>query len=87
MVSAHEIEFCLLDEFPDLGTLEVVDFVLVRGGQMRHHAAVVTGDYYAASSCGDFGVDEVFGAQTGGGTGGTQDVGVFVGADTADVED
>ena len=86
MVSAHEVDAGLLHEFPDRGGLQVRDFVLVRGGQVGAHGAVVARDDDAAAAGGLVGRDEVFGADAGFFVFGAQGRGVFVGADAADVE-
>lgn len=65
MVPADEVDFGLLNEFPHLGRLQVGEFVLVRGGQVRAHGAVVAGDDDAAAAGGLVGRDEVFGADAG----------------------
>lgn len=87
MVTADEIKRGLLNERPDVGRLEMIDFVLVGGSQVRAHATVVTGDDDAAAAGGDIGVHTIFHAEAGFLAGGAEDIGIFVGTDTADVED
>lgn len=87
MVAADEIERGLLDKRPDIGRLEVLDFVLVGGGQMRAHAAIVACDDDAAAAGGGVRVHAVFHAKAGGLACGPKDGGIFVGTDAADVED
>lgn len=66
MVAADKIERGLLDECPDVGRLEVLDFVLVGGGQMRAHAAIVARDDDAAAAGGGVRVYAVFYTKAGG---------------------
>lgn len=87
MVTADEIERGLLNECPDIRRLEMLDFVLVGGSQMRAHAAVVAGDDDAAAARGGVGVHAILHAKAGGLAGGAEDGGILVGTDTADVED
>lgn len=87
MVTADEVERGLLNERPDAGRLEMIDFVLVGGSQVRAHATVVTGDDDATAAGGDLGVHTIFHAEAGFVAGGAEDIGIFVGTDTADVED
>ena len=87
MVTADIIHLGLLNEFPDLGGLQVGEFVLVCGVQGGDHAAVVAGDDDAAAAGGVGGVYEVLGPEPGGGAGGAEGFGIFVLADAADIED
>ena len=87
MVATDVVELRVLNEGPDLGALEVLDLVLVRGGEVRAHAPVVAGDDHAAAAGGLGGVDAVFGAEARGGAGIAKDGGIFVGANATDVED
>ena len=87
MIAADVVDLGLLHEFPDLGGLEMGELVLVRGVESRDHGAVVAGDDDAAAAGGVGGVDEVFGAEAGGGAGRAEGFGVFVFADAADEED
>ena len=48
------------DEFPDVRLLQVRDLVVVGGGEVRAHCAVVVGDDDAAFAGGGGGVDVVF---------------------------
>lgn len=87
MVPTHEIHSGLLDERPDLGRLEVLDFVLVGGSEMGAHGAVVAGDDDTAAAGRVVGRSEVLGSETSFGAGIAEDVGVFVRPHGADVED
>ncbi len=87
MVPADVVHLGLLDEFPDLGRLQVGEFVLVCSVKGGDHAAVVAGDDYTAAAGGVGGVYEVFGAESGGGAGGAENFGVFILADAANEED
>lgn len=87
MVATDEVDRGLLNECPDVGRLEMLDFVFVGGSQVRAHAAVVAGDDHATAAGGGFGVHAVFHAKAGGLAGGAEDGGIFVGTDTADIED
>lgn len=86
MVSAHEVDPGLLHQGRDLGGLQVREFVLVRGGQVGAHGAVVAGDDDAAAAGGLVRGDEVFGADARFFVFGAQRRGVLVGADAADVD-
>ena len=87
MVPANVVDLGLLYEFPDLGRLEMGELVLVCGVEGRDHGAVVAGDDDAAAASRVGGVDEVLGAESGGGAGGTEGFGVFILADAADEKD
>lgn len=87
MVAGDKVDLDLLDQFPDVGRFQVVDFVLVSGGQVSDHASVVSRDDDAAAAGGHRSVDEVFGAEAGGVAGFAESLGVGVGANAADVED
>lgn len=65
----------------------MLELILIRGRQMRAHAAVVACDDDAAAAGGLGVIDAIGGAQAGGAAGRGEDVGVFVTADAADVED
>ena len=49
---------------PDGGRLEVLEFVVIGGGEMGAHGAVFVGDDHAASPCGVFLRDVVFDVET-----------------------
>lgn len=87
MEPAHVVELGLLHQRPDLGALQMFQFILVRGRQMRAQASVAAVDENAASSRRLGVVDAVFDAETGGGAGRAELCGVVVLADAADVKD
>ena len=87
MVAADVEDAGGLDEGPDRFGLQVRDFVFVGGGQVRAHAAVGARDDDAAPARWVGRVDQVLGAHAGFGVLRAQKVGVFVGADAADVDD
>ena len=63
------------------------EFVVVGCGQMRAHATIRPGNYHAAAAGRCVLIDEIGGSEIGVLARGGQDVGVFVAADAADVED
>ncbi len=87
MIPADVIDLGLFDELPDLRALQMAELVLIGGLEGRDHAAVVAGDDDAAAAGWVRAVDEVFGAEAGGGAGVAEGLGVFVLADAPDVED
>ena len=87
MEPADVVDAGFLHERPDAWGREVRELVLVCGGEVRAHAAVVAGDDHAAAACGVGRRDEVFCVEAGGGAGGEELRGGGVGADAADVED
>lgn len=87
MVPADVVDARLLHGGPDVRRLKVLELVLVGGGQVRAHAAVVAGDDDAAAARRLAVVDAVLGAQAGVAACRGQDVGVFVAPHAADVED
>ena len=87
MVPTDVVDLSLLDKRPDLGGLQVRDFVVVGGGEMGAHGAGLARYDDAAAASGGGGRGQVFGAEAGLGAGVTEEGGVVVGADGADVED
>ena len=65
----------------------MLEFVLVRRGEVRAHAAVVARDNHSAAAGGLGGVDEVFYIEACGGAGRAEVRGCLVGADAANVDD
>jgi len=70
VIAADVIDAGLLHGIPDGRGAQVVELVLVGGGQVGAHAAVVAGDDDAAAAGGLGVVDAVFGAQAGVAAGG-----------------
>ena len=60
VVAADVVDGGGLDHFPDVGLLEMCDFVVVGGGEVCAHGAMVVGDDDAAFTCGGVWVDVVF---------------------------
>ena len=86
MIPAYEINTCFLDEFPDLGGLEMINFVLVCSGQVGAHRAVVARYDDTTAARGVCRGGEVFGAYAGRGAGIAEGGGVFVVAYAPDVK-
>lgn len=76
-----------LDEGPDLLRLEMVELVVVCGGQVGAKRSVVASDDNTASSSGVLFVDTVFGPEAGLLAGVAQSIGVLVLANTTNVQD
>ena len=86
MVTTDIVNLSLLDQRPDLGLLQVLNLVLIRGSQMRAHAAVVTGDDDTALARGLGLIYTVLGMHTGLLACLLENVGVLVATNAADVE-
>lgn len=87
MVTADIVDLGALNEAPDLGLLEVVQVVVVRGAQVGAETPVVAGDDDAAAAGGLGGLDAVLDTEAGLLDGVLEDGGVLVVADTAQVDD
>lgn len=87
VVTADIVDLGALDEAPDLGLLEVVQVVVVRGAQVGAETPVVAGDDDAAAAGGLGGLDAVLDAEAGLLDGVLEDGGVLVVADAAQVDD
>lgn len=87
MITADIVDLGALDEAPDLGLLEVVQIVVVRGAQVGAETPVVAGDDDAAAAGGLGGLDAVLDAEAGLLDGILEDGGVLVVADAAQVDD
>lgn len=87
VVAADVVRLGVLDQLPDLGGLEVLDVVVVGGGEVGAHAPVVACDDDGAAAGGLLGVDAVLHAETGLLDGVVQDGGVLVVADAAQEDD
>ena len=60
VVAADVEDICGFDHFPDVGLVQVVDLVVVGGGEVGAHGAVLVGDDDAAFARRGAGVDVVF---------------------------
>lgn len=87
VVTADIVDLGALDEAPDLGLLQVVQVVVVRGAQVGAETPVVAGDDDTAAAGGLRGLDAVLDAETGLLDGVLEDGGVLVVADAAEVDD
>lgn len=87
MVAADKIDRGLFDQRPNLGGLQVLDFILVGGSQMCAHGAIMVCENDAATAGWNRWVEEVFDADTGFDAGFAKNVGVFVRANATDEED
>lgn len=87
VVTANVVDIGILNQAPDLGLLEVVQIVVVRGAQIRAHAPVVAGDDHAATAGRLRRLDAVLDAQAGLLDGVLEDGGVLVVANAAQVHD
>lgn len=76
-----------LSERPDLGLLQVLKVIVVRGAQGGAHRPVVAGDDNTAATGRHLLVDAVLNPQADGADGILEDSGVLVVADAADVDD
>ncbi len=83
MVSAHVVDARLLDQRPDVRLLEMLKLVVVGGGQVRAHAALVAGDDDATAARRVLLVDAVLDAQPRLLGCIAEDVGILVAADAA----
>jgi hypothetical protein len=87
VVPADVVSLSVLDERPDVGTLQVLEVVVVGSAQLSAHAAVVAGDDNAATAGSDLGVDAVLNAQASLLAGLAENGGILVVTSTADVDD
>lgn len=87
METADIVQVGVLDELPDVVTLQVVQAVVVGGAEVGDQAAVVAGDDGAAAAGGDVGLDAVLDAEAGGLDGVVEDGRVLVVTGTAEVDD
>lgn len=87
MVATDEVDLSLFNEVPDLGLLEVIKLVLIGSSQMGNQASVVAGDDDTASTGRLNIIYTVFNSETGLCTGLSEDIGILVLANAADVED
>lgn len=87
VVTTNIEHLSVLNQAPNLGLLQVVQSIVVRGAQISAHAAVVAGNDHATAA-GRLGrLDAVLDPQAGLLDGITQDGGVLVVADAAQVDD
>lgn len=86
VVTTDVVELGILHQLPDLGALQVVEVVVVRGTQVSAQAAVVSGNNHAAATRGHLGVDTVLYSQTDLLDGVAEDGGILVVADAAEVD-
>lgn len=86
MIPTNIVYLSLLDQGPDVGLLQMLDLVLIRGSEMCAHAAVVAGDDDTALARGLGLVDAVFGMHTGLLARLLENVGVLVATNAADVQ-
>lgn len=86
MVATNIVELSLLDERPNVRLLKVLDLVLVGGGKVSAHAAVVAGDDDTALASGLDIVDAVLSVYTGLGAGVLEGISILVLADASDVK-
>jgi len=87
VISTNVVDLSLLDQIPDLRLLQVLRLVLVSGSKVGAHAAVVASDDDTALAGGLDIVDTVFGVDTGLGASVLQEIGIFVLANAANVDD
>lgn len=87
MVTADIVDVGTLNKAPDLGLLQVVEVVVVRGAQVGAETPVVAGDDDTAAAGGLGGLDAVLDAEAGLLDGVLEDGGVLVVADAAEVDD
>lgn len=87
VVTADIVDLGALDEAPDLGLLQVVQVVVVRGAQIGAETPVVAGDDDTTAAGGLRGLDAVLDAEAGLLDGILEDGGVLVVADAAQVDD
>lgn len=87
MVTADVDGLGVLNQAPDLRSLQVLNLVLVGSGEVGAHAAVVAGDDDTATSSWVVSIDAVLDTETGLLVGLLQSSGVLVVTDTANVDD
>ena len=87
MVAADVDDLGALSERPDLGLLQVLEVIVVRGIERGAQRPVVAGDDNTAPPSGHLGVNAVLDTEADVADGIVKDGGVLVVADTADVDD
>lgn len=87
MVSTDVVNLSLLHERPDIGLLQMLNLVFVGGSKVGDHATIVAGDDHATFSSRLSFVDAVFDVDASLFAGLSEDIGVLVFADTANVHD
>lgn len=87
VIATNKVKLCLLNQFPDIRTLEVCQIVLVGGAQLCAHRAVVTGNDHTATTGGFRLIDTVLDAETSLGSRLAQRLGIGIVADAAKVDD
>jgi len=87
VVSTNVVDLSLLDQIPDLRLLQVLGLVLISGSKVGAHAAVMASDDDTALAGGLNIVDTVFSVDTSLGASVLQEIGVFILANAANVDD
>lgn len=87
MVATNVVHLSILDQAPDLGLLQVIESIVVRGTQIRAHAPVVARNHDATPPGGLRLLDAVLDTEAGLLDGVLEDGGVLVVADTTQVDD
>ena len=85
--AAHIVDPCLLDKVPDLWLFEMLNLIVVRGGQISTHAAIMPGDDDTAAASGCILINQILGMDTSLPAGIEEKFSIFVLAHAANVHD